>query len=97
MTVRELLDRIDSRELAEWDAFERAYGPLGNSYEHEALASIQEELQKIQYIIGMGHFGEENPVPKPDPYPRPRDVFKEKVEDDSEYMDQAEFDKQFDD
>lgn len=29
MTVRELLDRIDSREIAEWMAYERIAGPLG--------------------------------------------------------------------
>lgn len=29
MTVEELLARISSRELAEWAAFEREFGPLG--------------------------------------------------------------------
>lgn len=29
MTVRELLARIDSRELSEWMAYERISGPLG--------------------------------------------------------------------
>lgn len=29
MTVRELLERIDSRELSEWAAYERVSGPLG--------------------------------------------------------------------
>ncbi len=29
MTVEELLGRITSRELAEWAAFERVYGPIG--------------------------------------------------------------------
>jgi hypothetical protein len=29
MTVEELLARISSRELAEWAAFEREYGPIG--------------------------------------------------------------------
>lgn len=29
MTVEELLARISSRELAEWAAFEREFGPIG--------------------------------------------------------------------
>ncbi|MFW6034562.1 MAG: phage tail assembly protein T [bacterium] len=29
MTVADLLGRISSRELAEWMAYERAFGPLG--------------------------------------------------------------------
>jgi|SRR5699024_10309356 len=29
MTVRELLSRIESRELTEWAAYERVTGPLG--------------------------------------------------------------------
>lgn len=31
MTVRELLARIDSRELTEWAAYERISGPLGGA------------------------------------------------------------------
>ncbi len=30
MTVRELLSRIDSREITEWIVYERAHGPLGD-------------------------------------------------------------------
>lgn len=29
MTVGELLDRIDSRELTEWQAYEQVAGPIG--------------------------------------------------------------------
>jgi hypothetical protein len=39
MTVRELLARIDSRELTEWAAFERLYGPLG-PVRHDYLTAM---------------------------------------------------------
>lgn len=41
MTVRELLARTDARELAEWQAYEREFGPLGpeRGDVHSALIS----------------------------------------------------------
>lgn len=39
MTVRELLERIDSRELSEWAAYEQVEGPLGGPRE-DVLAAI---------------------------------------------------------
>jgi hypothetical protein len=94
MTVTDLLDHIDSRELSEWDAFERAFGPLGDAYQKEALAAIHDKLEQLMYVIGM-EYGEENPVPKPEQYPRPSDVFKTKEEDLG--MTVEEFNQEFDD
>lgn len=45
------------------------------------------------YVIGM-EYGEENPAPKPEQYPRPQEVFKPKDEDLG--MSIAEFDAEFD-
>lgn len=39
MTVREMLARCDSRELAEWQAYERVCGPLGGERD-DVLAAI---------------------------------------------------------
>lgn len=74
MTVRELLRRIDSREITEWEAYERAHGPLGNMYSNEALASIHEQLQIANALKGA-EFGDENPIPDPEKYPRPGAMF----------------------
>jgi hypothetical protein len=80
-TVEELLSRISSYELAEWEAYERANGPLGNDYMNEALASLHEAIQLNTFVIGMG-YGDENPVEKPIKYPRPTEVFKPPPEED---------------
>lgn len=39
MTVREMLDRIDARELDDWRAWERIYGTLGPE-RHDLLHAI---------------------------------------------------------
>src|SRR5437879_9524104 len=39
-TVGELLARIDSRELSEWKAYERLYGPLGPSRDDQLMAIL---------------------------------------------------------
>lgn len=74
MPVRELLERTDSLELAEWRAFERALGPVGRQYSDGALAHIHEQLQAIAYLLGA-QAGDENPVSQPQHYPRPDEVF----------------------
>jgi hypothetical protein len=52
MTVDEMLNRISSYELTQWDAYERATGPLGGRYSDETLAAIQEQLQLTCYLLG---------------------------------------------
>lgn len=80
MTVRELLARIDSQEITEWEAYEKANGPLGNMYSNEALAAIHEQLQMANSLKGA-EFGEDNPVPDPEKYPRPGAMFEPRKED----------------
>lgn len=48
----ELLDRIDSHEISEWMAFERAFGPLGDEWSNEALAAIYDQLQILCAVMG---------------------------------------------
>ena len=73
-SVRELLERFDSLEIAEWRAFERALGPIGPQYSEGALAHIHEVLQGILYMLGA-QAGEDNPAPKPQHFPRPNEVY----------------------
>lgn len=64
---------MDSLEITEWKAFERAHGPIGREWEHETLASIQEQIQFLTRVVG-GQY-EENPAPEPKRYPRPNEMF----------------------
>lgn len=83
--VRELLERFDSLELAQWRAYEIALGPIGGQYSDAALAHIHEQLQNISYLLGA-QAGEDNPVSQPEHYPRPDEIFLKKddvVEDEN--------------
>jgi hypothetical protein len=64
-SVNEMLNSMSSTELTEWIAYERVAGPLGDSYTHEVLASIQEHLQMLLKV----QTGEDGPDPKPIPRP----------------------------
>lgn len=76
-----MLFKISAYELSEWEAFERANGPLGNDYIHESLANLHEAIQLNTFVIGM-QYGDDNPVEKPIRYPRPDEVFKPAPEED---------------
>lgn len=71
---------MDSREYSQWMAFERAYGPVGNEWSDEALASIQEQLQQLSYLLSQAKFTDKThrkgPVPKPERFPRPYESVK---------------------
>jgi hypothetical protein len=40
MTVQQVLANTSAYELTEWEAYERAFGPLGRSYEADVLATL---------------------------------------------------------
>lgn len=44
-------------------AFERAFGPIGNEWRDEALASIQEQLQILRSCLGDD--SDKEPMPRP--------------------------------
>lgn len=73
-SVRELLARFDSLELAQWRAYEIALGPIGRQYGDGTLAAIHEQLQAVAYLLGA-QAGDDNPVPMPQHFPRPNEVF----------------------
>lgn len=64
---------MDSRELAEWEAYERANGPLGNDYLHEALAQILDQVKLGNHLYG--YKWKKNPVPAPERHIRPNDLY----------------------
>lgn len=86
---------MDSVEYSHWMAFERAHGPINGEWNAEVLASIQEQLQQISYLLGQAHFTDKHhkrgPVPKPERCPRPNESLSklrttsEEAEDDSEW------------
>jgi hypothetical protein len=79
MPVREVLARHTSREIAEWMAYEQYAGPIDRGYDREALAGIHEQLQYMNRLIGAAHFTDSkhpnNPVPEPQHYPRPNELY----------------------
>lgn len=87
-----MLERMSSRELSEWQAYEKATGPL-RGYDEDMLAAIHEQLQILNHVTGAANAGDDNPIPAPTKVLRPHQVFlPEKGE---ETMTQSEFDTQF--
>lgn len=91
MTVEEMLARISSQELAEWRAYEKAFGPVGHQYSDRMLGQLHELGQINNRMIGMQY--STNPAPVPTPAPRPTDFFATPEEDEGVTID--EFNEQF--
>lgn len=70
-----MLQCVDSRELAEWQAYEMAYGPLGNDYQNDLLAAIAERLHVGNYLFGKANF-KDSPIPEPEPIQRPGELMR---------------------
>lgn len=70
---------MDAREIGEWRAYERCYGPLGNVWRDEVLAEIHELLQTQNRLTGQAHFTDnthsDSGVPEPEHFSRPYEVF----------------------
>jgi hypothetical protein len=69
-----MLRHIDSFELAEWEAYERANGPLDNKWTALALNAIYEQLQLANRIEAAKRTED---VPEPVPLPPPTDYFRD--------------------
>jgi hypothetical protein len=83
MPVRELLMRIDSHEIGEWMAYERAFGPINDDWQHEALNAIYEQLRIMNNLFGVVNWGEDNPAHGIPPLPKPHVVLRKNPEDDA--------------
>lgn len=67
MTVGELLDRIDSREIPEWMAYERVAGPLGAARQDALFAQLMTLLANVNRPKNKRPYKTEQFVPKWDP------------------------------
>lgn len=93
MTVGQMLSVVPSHELAEWEAYERAFGPLGKSYTNEVLANVSDSLAVLLRLYGEQF--DDNPIPIPSKYPRPHEWFRPPVDPNDDSQEQAEFDRNF--
>lgn len=75
MTVDEMLERITSPELTEWEAYERAYGPLGSVYSENKLAELHELMQAL--LLSFSTEENKGTVKR---QPRPHEVWEAMVE-----------------
>lgn len=58
-----------SYEIAEWRAYEQAFGPINGHWQNETLAQIHELMQTMAHMAGARY--DENPVPVPRTKDRP--------------------------
>lgn len=95
MPVAELLSRTSSIELTEWQAYERAFGPLGKQYSDDMLAQIHEQLQLMAKLLGAALVDDanKNPIPNPQRVPRPPDLFKQPDDEEDDESDISIFDE----
>jgi len=77
MPVSELLARTTSRELARWQAYERAQGRLAGGYRDEVLAEICDRLGELTHLMLVVHSDarKRNEIPDPVPIRRPGDLY----------------------
>ena len=59
-----MLARMSSLEIAEWKAFERAFGPIGNEWRDATQAAVLEQLQFL--LSAWSSDFEPKPWPRPD-------------------------------
>lgn len=55
-----MLRSMDSRELAEWHAYEKLNGPLDDSWRDEMRAQSVEFGHDLLYLTGQAHFTDKN-------------------------------------
>lgn len=75
MPVGEMLRRTSSKELTEWQAYEKEYGILGPSYDREMLRLIHFQQQQFLFQWGASKVeqGKQPPFPEPKLVPGPAD------------------------
>lgn len=80
--MREMLEHVDSYEIGEWMAYERAFGPIGSDWSDAALMAIHSQLAVLNKMTGAAHFGENNPVQGDMPMlPKPSEFYLKSDED----------------
>lgn len=77
MPVSELLAVHTSRELTEWMAYERAYGPLDSAWRDSKIAEIHELLQSLIHVEANAHSDGKSSDTKPQDVVRPNGLWKD--------------------
>lgn len=87
-----MLEHVGSYELAEWMAYERAFGPINNEWRDNATSAIYSQLQLMTKLLGQGFFGDENPIKEDEmpELPMPKQVY---VAEDDELPDETDEDE----
>lgn len=84
MPVGVMLRSMSSKELSQWAAFEKLSGPLGQHYSDEMLASLHEQGQMTNYLLGAIYASwteQSNPVAPPEALTRPNQIFADKPDE----------------
>lgn len=96
-----MMASMSAREYKEWEAYERATGPIDSMYDREILAQIHEVIQVNNQLTGASitKKGKKNPAGKFRKVRRPDEIFlpegweeEEPDEDDDEFEDNEEED-----
>lgn len=61
-SVQDMLENVDSHEISEWMAYERAFGPIDNRWRDAALLAIHHELRTGNRMFEGKNWGEEGPL-----------------------------------
>lgn len=75
-TVRELLDRITAHELAEWQAFERIYGPIDDTWRDAMLVEVHYQLQLANAYFLSANSDEDDEMHEPERATAPWDAYR---------------------
>jgi hypothetical protein len=105
--VDRMMASMSARVYSEWEAYERATGPLDSAYEREMMAQLHELIQLNNLLTGaqVTKKGKKNPAGKFQKVRRPEDIWfppDDEPEDDpdededDEYID-GEFVEDYDD
>lgn len=78
MPVRDVLAIHSSLELAEWMAYEKAFGPIDDEWRDNTLAEVHELLQGILHITASANSKDGTSAEtKPKHFIRPSEVWPE--------------------
>lgn len=96
-----MMASMTAREYKEWEAYERATGPLDSAYEREMMAQLHELTQMNNILTGasLTKKGKKNPAGKFRKAPRAEQIWlpdedegPEEIEDEDDDLDPDEID-----
>jgi hypothetical protein len=95
--IDRMMASMTAREYKEWEAYERATGPLDSMYEREMLAELHELIQVNNLLTGAAitKKGKKNPAGKFQKVPRAAALHNPIDEDESPDEDEEEYDEEY--